>query len=51
MESKEKIVNFDLYCVSCNNKDCKDDEEPCNECLHSPSNMDSHKPVGYEHKD
>ena len=49
-ESREKIVDFDKYCPTCKHKEVKDKEgeEPCEECLSSPTNLDSHKPVKYE---
>ena len=49
MESQERIVEFEKYCLTCEHKACKDDEEPCNECLQNPTNMDSRKPVNYKY--
>lgn len=50
-ESHEKLVNFHLYCPKCKHYEVAQDEEPCNECLHYPSNIDSHKPVKYKEKE
>lgn len=46
-----KIVNFAEYCTSCKHSPLKGTDEPCNTCLTSPVNEDSHKPVCYEYED
>lgn len=43
-----KIVNFHEYCPTCKHRECKSTDEPCNECLESPANYASHKPVKWE---
>lgn len=48
MEFSNKFVHFDEYCVKCKNKNTKETEDPCNECLTNPVNEHSHKPVSYE---
>ena len=48
MQSKNKIVNFYYYCQTCKHKDSSPYQEPCNECLSNPVNVDSRKPVKYE---
>ena len=48
MESKEKEARFDLYCRYCKFNALLGREEPCNECLNSPANEDSHVPVLFE---
>ena len=47
----KKLVDFDIYCVKCKHKKVSQHEEPCNTCLTSPVNEDSHKPVLYEEKE
>lgn len=47
---ENKEVRFDIYCETCEHKDKKDHEDPCNECLDNPANLHSHKPVKYEEK-
>lgn len=49
-ESREKIVDFDQYCdpAKCKHYPTIEGEEPCEECLSNPTNLDSHKPVKYE---
>ena len=48
MEFPEKFVEFDKYCKNCKHKKVKQDEEPCNECLSSPVNEHSIKPIKFE---
>lgn len=49
-ENYEHFVEFDKYCDICKHKDCKDieGEEPCNECLQNPVNLESRKPIKFE---
>lgn len=46
-----KEVDFFKYCPSCQHRDTPDVEEPCNECLTNPSNINSHRPVNYKEKE
>lgn len=50
MEDDYKIVRFEEYCKKCKYEKLKDEEDPCNECLTSPVNLYSHKPVNFEEK-
>lgn len=50
MEDSYKEVYFDEYCKTCANEKKKEDEEPCDECLSEPVNLDSHKPVRWKEK-
>lgn len=50
MNEDYKEVYFCQYCNTCKYKDKKGDEEPCNECLHDPANVYSHRPVKWEAK-
>ena len=47
MNSELKEVYFDQYCKTCEHKDLKESESPCDECLSEPMNTNSHKPVKY----
>jgi methionyl-tRNA synthetase len=51
MENREKEVFFDKYCGMCIYRDMVDEKgyqcEQCEECLASPYNIDSHKPINY----
>jgi hypothetical protein len=51
IEHPYKEVYFNQYCESCKHRDCKDTDEPCNECLDNPVNEYSHKPIKYEEKE
>lgn len=46
-----KEVYYDKYCESCKHKELKDWKDPCNECLETPVNYQSHKPVKWEEKE
>lgn len=43
-----KIVDFGLYCDKCKHYESDPAEDPCNECMHEPSRINSHKPVNFE---
>lgn len=45
-----KIIDFAEYCCSCKYSPLKGTDEPCNECLTSPVNVDSRKPINYEYE-
>ena len=51
-EQNYKEVYFDQYCRKCKYWKENDEglEEPCNECLSEPINIDSHTPVKFEEK-
>ena len=48
MDSKEKEVRFDLFCRYCKHQTLLGSEDPCDECLNSPSNEDSMRPVNFK---
>jgi hypothetical protein len=50
MDENYKEVYFSQYCTSCKNAVKTEDEEPCNDCLANPMNVDSHKPTHWEEK-
>lgn len=47
---KQKEVYFNVYCKTCKHKNVDQAKDPCHECLASPSNTNSHKPVNWEKK-
>lgn len=51
MDENYQEVYFDKYCKTCKNKDAKEYEDPCNDCLSEPVNVVSHKPVNWEEKE
>ena len=50
MASSIKEVDFAKYCPLCENFSKKEDEDPCYDCLATPTNISSHKPVFYTAK-
>ena len=50
MEYPYKHVEF-MYCKTCKHRKTPPDEEPCNECLDEPVNLNSYRPVNYEEKE
>ncbi len=44
----EKIVRFDKYCKTCKYRELDEAEDPCHECLQTPVNTFSMKPIHYE---
>lgn len=51
MDDNYKEVYFDEYCETCEYKDLKESDDPCDECLAEPARVDSHKPLKYKAKD
>lgn len=53
MEQIEKIVEFEIYCASCEYLEVDDinGKDPCNECLGHPTNINSTKPILYKKKE
>ncbi len=49
--SNYKEVYFNEYCSKCKYKDTSEADDPCDECLNNPSNVDSHKPVNFKKND
>lgn len=50
MEDLYKEVYFEKYCKTCKHEKLEEQKDPCNECLESPVNLYSHKPVRWEEK-
>lgn len=48
MEINQKIVEYDEWCAKCKHILAKDSDDPCNECLNTPVNQGSKKPINYE---
>lgn len=44
-------VYFDQYCPTCKHEKLEEIKDPCDECLESPCNRNSHKPINWEKKD
>lgn len=50
MEQDYKEVDFKQYCKTCKHEAVDETIDPCDECLSSPINLYSHKPVNWEEK-
>lgn len=50
-EQAYKEVYYYEYCKSCKHRQVKNTDEPCDECLSEPLNLNTHRPVKYEKKD
>lgn len=48
MEAIEKEVHFDEWCPKCMHWYTDEYEDPCNECLCTPANVYSHKPINWK---
>lgn len=48
MNERTHEARFDIYCKTCKFKETKETDDPCNECLTMPVNIDSKKPVKYQ---
>lgn len=51
MSGNEHEVNFRKYCDICKHRDLPEWEDPCNDCLAEPSNIDSKKPIYFKERD
>ncbi len=47
MPDGKKIVDFQEYCPLCEHLNLPEEEEPCRECLATPVNAWSHKPIRF----
>lgn len=47
----QKIVHFGEYCPKCEHYPKSESEDPCWECLDTPTNSWSHKPVYFKEKE
>jgi hypothetical protein len=50
MQTDTKEVYFYMYCNTCKFEQLKEYEDPCHDCLNTPANINSHKPVNYEER-
>jgi len=50
MEIREKIVEFEKYCIDCKYYDKPETEEPCRECISTAARLYSHKPAHFKEK-
>ena len=43
-------VDFKKHCKTCKHKEKKETEKPCKECLDTPTNLHSQKPIRWAKK-
>lgn len=51
MEPEMHFVDYATWCPSCKYEKQPDSEDPCNDCLSDPVNVESRKPVCWEAND
>lgn len=44
-------VYFDKYCKKCKSSNVDETKDPCHECLSTPANLYSHKPINFIERD
>ena len=49
--NETKEVYYKDYCKKCKYVKLKERDDPCNDCLNHPYNIDSHKPVYFKEND
>lgn len=48
----QKEVRYDLYCTRCKYWDKNDEyKEPCDECMDSPTNYATDRPINFKEKE
>lgn len=47
----QKIVDFENHCHRCKHYLKEESEDPCRECLNTPTNTWSHKPIYFKEKE
>jgi len=50
MEQNEHIVRYDIWCKKCKHEKGRETEDPCDECLSYPVQINSRKPIKFEEK-
>ncbi|MDO4557307.1 MAG: hypothetical protein Q4B70_19510 [Lachnospiraceae bacterium] len=48
MDNNKKEVDFEKYCKMCKDRNTVEINDPCNDCLDYPYNVNSQKPVNYK---
>ena len=51
MENEFKEVRFDLYCNHCAHEKTYSGDDPCDECLATPKNKYSMRPVNFKERE
>lgn len=48
MIGDEKIVEYDKFCKDCKYYKKNESDDICNDCLNTPVNVNTHKPVNFK---
>lgn len=48
MSNNQHLVHFYFWCPKCEYCEKSSNEDPCRECLNTPANVDSHKPIFFK---
>ena len=48
MQNNEKMIFFEKWCTRCKHEATNENKEPCEECISSPVNENSRKPIKFE---
>lgn len=49
-QNSPMMVRYDLWCSKCKNKDVKENDDPCEECLDHPVNDSTERPIHFKEK-
>lgn len=47
----KKFADYYKYCKTCAHKDVEATEDPCDECLRTPAQEFTHRPINYKSKE
>ncbi len=48
MNTRTKEADYHKYCRICKHAKVLETDDPCNDCLNQPYNIDSRKPINFE---
>jgi len=48
MDSDYREADFGMYCNACKHRECAENDMPCCECLDTPVNLYSSRPIKFE---
>lgn len=51
IENSRKEVYFETWCPKCKYEEIEETDDPCNDCLDQPWNINSHKPIYFKEKE
>ena len=51
MAENMHLVEYEVYCASCEHAESDPAEDPCDECLGVPARENTRKPINYKEKE